>query len=167
MKKIILSLLAALACSPAHAEDYISLSAGGYDALRHKDPATLFGAEYRFSPLEYNIRPIIGGFVTTDSGAYGYAGFDWDVSLIQNQLFLIPNFAVGAYSDGNGRQLGGPLEFRSGLELDYQLPNAQRIGVALNHISNASIYKHNPGEENVIATYSIPVATIGHWVGAR
>ena len=48
----------------------------------------------------------------------------------------------------------------SGIELDYQFQNTQRLGVALNHLSNAGIYSHNPGEENVILTYSIPV---GHW----
>lgn len=167
LKHTVPAALSALLLSTtlAQAGDYLSLNGGYYDAIRHKDPAAVFGAEYRFDSFQYGIRPIIGGFMTTDNGTYGYAGFDWDVALLPNQLYLIPNFAVGAYGEGHGRQLGGTLEFRSGIELDYQFPNTQRVGVALNHISNAGIYNHNPGEENVIATYSIPVATIGHWMG--
>lgn len=162
-----LAALSALFCTAAYAGDYLSLDAGYYDALRHKYPAFLYGAEYRFDTIGYGFRPIVGAFGTSHGGAYGYGGFDWDVALLPNQLYLIPNFSVGAYHDGDGRKLGGTLEFRSGIEMDYQFPNMQRVGVALNHISNASIYDHNPGEENVIATYSIPVSTIGHWAGTR
>ncbi len=86
------------------------------------------------------MRPIIGGFATSDGGTYGYVGANYDVTLMPNQLYLVPNFSVGAYSDGSGRQLGGTLEFRSGIELDYQLPNTQQVGIAFNHIPTGMIF---------------------------
>ena len=124
-----------------------------------------YGAEYRFSEVMYGLRPIVGGFGTDQGAAYGYAGVNWDVALLPNQLYIVPNFAVGAFKEGSGKKLGGALEFRSGIELDYQFPNQQQLGVALNHISNAGIYSHNSGEETVMGIYSIPVSTIRNWIG--
>jgi lipid A 3-O-deacylase len=155
-------LFAASLSSASFAQDYISLNAGDWNALRSgQQHAFQYGAEYRFSEIEYGIRPMVGAFYTSKNAGYVYGGLDWDVALIPNQLYLVPNFAVGAYKEGDAKQLGGPLEFRSGIELDYQFPNAQQLGVALNHISNAGIYSHNSGEESVIATYSIPLSTVG------
>lgn len=163
-----LSLLAVCSAtaSPAVAGDYISFNAGSFNALRSgQDSAFQYGAEYRFSEVMYGIRPIVGAFGTSDSAAYGYAGVNWDVALIPNQLYIVPNFAVGAFREGDGKDLGGTLQFRSGIELDYQFPNQHQIGIALNHLSNAGIYKHNSGEESVIATYSIPVSSVKSWMG--
>lgn len=168
IKKTALLAATALICATpltaAHAEGYtgayLTPSVGYYDAVRHKFPGALFGLEYRFDEWSSKVRPIIGGFMTSHGGAYGYVGANYDVTLVQNQLYLVPNFSVGAYHDGDGRKLGGTLEFRSGIELDYQLPGNDQVGVALNHISNAGIYKHNPGEENVLVNYSIPVAKL-------
>jgi len=170
MSKIAYPILAAMsACllsAPALAVDYVTGSVGDYNALRSgQDHTFLYGLEYRFDEWQYGIRPIVGGFGTAQGGAYGYAGFDWDVALLPNQFYLVPNFAVGAYHDGGGKKLGGTLEFRSGIEVDYQFPNTQQVGVALNHISNAGIYNHNPGEETVLVNYSIPVGTISSWIG--
>ena len=160
-------LIASTALSQAaRAEDYLSINAGDYNALRSsQDQAFQYGAEYRFSEVMYGIRPILGGFGTSDGAAYGYAGINWDVALLPNQLYIVPNFAVGAYHEGSGKYLGGPLEFRSGIELDYQFPNKHQLGVALNHISNAGIYNHNSGEETVMATYSVPVSNVKNWMG--
>ena len=160
-KYIVLAATCALA-NAAHADgDYLSLNAGDYNALRSgQEHDFQYGAEYRFSDIGYGLHPIIGGFGTSKSAAYGYGGINWDVALLPNQLYIVPNFAVGAYKEGDSgsKQLGGALEFRSGIEMDYQFPNAMQVGIALNHISNAGIYAHNSGEETVMGTYSIPVA---------
>jgi lipid A 3-O-deacylase len=174
MKHLKHTLLAALtmlavsasAAGKAQANDYISFNAGQFNALRtNQDQAFQYGAEYRFSQVAYGVRPVIGAFGTDESAGYVYAGLNWDVAIIPNQLYIIPNFAVGAYREGNGKQLGGALEFRSGIELAYQFPNQMQVGIALNHLSNASLYDRNPGVETVLATYSIPVSTLRSWSG--
>ncbi len=144
---------------PLLAADYLSANIGYYDIFRKDQYAAQFGLENRFDELQYGIRPIIGGFITSHDSKYGYGGFDWDVTLLPHELYIVPNFAVGAYDKGNGKNLGGTLEFRSGIELDYQLPNTQQLGIAVNHISNAGIYSHNAGEETLMATYSVPIST--------
>jgi opacity protein-like surface antigen len=164
-RTLLLSIITALplmatasAAQAAGAE--LAFNAGAFNALRSDDQAFQFGAEYRFAPVTYGVRPVVGGFATSDNSAYGYVGLNWDVELIKNQLYIIPNFAVGAYREGDGKDLGGALEFRSGIEIDYQLPNEHRIGVTLNHLSNASIYDKNPGEESILAVYSIPISKL-------
>ena len=152
------AIVASFAATPAHAKGaYLTGHVGLFDAIDDEDAATEFGLEYRFAPIEYGFRPTIGANITTDGSFYGFGGFNWDVSLIDNQLYLIPNFMVGGYAQGDGKDLGHGLEFRSGLELAYQLPNTHRVGVALNHISNASLGEKNPGAETVLFNYSIPV----------
>jgi opacity protein-like surface antigen len=148
----------------ASAADYLTGYVGYYDFNKRVDTATQFGLEYRGEQLGYWIRPIAGISDTTDSSVYGYAGIDIDIPLIDKKLYLVPNFAPGLYSRGSShKDLGGAIEFRSGLELDYQFDNAQRLGAAVNHVSNASIYDHNPGTETLMVTYSVPIGTLmGH-----
>lgn len=141
-------------------EEYLTGYAGWFDLIDKDDQSAQFGVEYRMKPLVYGIRPTVGVNVTTDSAVYGYGGINWEFELMQNQLYLIPNFMVGAYGQGRGKDLGGALEFRSGLELDYQLPNLQRVGISFNHISNASIYDKNPGAETLLVNYSIPLSSL-------
>ena len=60
------------------------------------------------------------------------------------------------YEDGNGKKLGNKLEFRTTLELSYQLNNDDRIGFSLGHISNANIGNKNPGVEIISLSYQKP-----------
>jgi hypothetical protein len=157
----------ALMSAPAMAEDYLSMNLGAYNALRDGNSDTQFGLEYRMSAFQYNLRPIFGGFVTDEGALYGYAGVNWDIELLPKQLFLIPNFAVGAYHQGDGKDLGGAIEFRSGVELAYQFQNNHQLGLAVNHLSNASLYDRNPGVETVMVTYSVPLNSFGGLIGGQ
>ncbi len=143
--------------APAQANGYITPYVGWFDFIDDEDPSGQFGLEYRMSPIQYGFRPTVGVNVTGDGSVYGYGGFHWDVPLIENQIYLVPNFVAGAYSEGDGKDLGSAIEFRSGIEVDYQLPNAQRIGIAFNHISNASIGDKNPGAETILINYGFPL----------
>ncbi len=137
-------------------KSYVTGYVGYTNVLDSDQNDVSFGGEYRFKDFDFGIRPVVGGFVTNEGAAYGYAGLNWDVPLIENELYLIPNFAAGAYAEGDGKDLGGAIEFRSGIELAYQFPNEHRLGLAFNHMSNASIYTKNPGTETLIVNYSIP-----------
>lgn len=152
--------LLALSPLPAAAADYLSGSLGGFDFFDDDNSATQLGLEYRFSPIEYGIRPSAGISVTDEGSLYGYGGFNWDIPLIDNQLYVIPNVMMGLYRKGDGKDLGGAIEFRSGIEVAYQFPNEHRLGVALNHISNASIYDRNPGAETILVNYSLPMSRV-------
>lgn len=151
-----ISTLTTVAQAAEDKKDYITGYIGYFDVIGADNSAAQFGVEYRARPLQYGIRPTIGINATNDSSVYAYAGINWDVPVIDNQLYLIPSFVAGAYKNGDGKDLGGALEFRSGIEMAYEFPNAHRLGLALNHISNASLYRKNPGSETAMVTYSIP-----------
>jgi hypothetical protein len=85
---------------------------------------------------------------------YGYAGGYADIAL--DRFIVTPLAAVGAYSRGSSQDLGGVFQFRLSLEAAYQLDSGSRIGVKFAHISNAGIDDRNPGENELLATYSIP-----------
>jgi hypothetical protein len=66
------------------------------------------------------------------------------------------SFAPGYYRAGGGKDLGYPLEFRSGIELGWRFHEG-RVGVELYHLSNASLARHNPGEESLVLTLALPL----------
>lgn len=147
--------------------DYLTPYVGAFNILEHTgtDIEGQFGLEYRakpfysYTPWNLDIRPIAGFNVMDTGGAYGYFGLDFDFALTEHWL-IIPNFSAGLYSQGDdddSLDQGGAIEFRSGIELGYQFDNQQRIGVAFNHVSNASIYDRNPGSETVLISYSLPL----------
>lgn len=58
----------------------------------------------------------------------------------------------GAYNQGNGVDLGFPLEFRSRLGLSRQVGPDWSAGIAIEHKSNAEISDINPGVETLLLT---------------
>jgi opacity protein-like surface antigen len=164
LRHTLLAAISALALSSAaQAQDYLVGYVGSFDMIDGDDEALQFGAEYRLTPYNYGLRPTIGVNVTTDGSVYGYGGLNWDIPLIEKQLYLIPNFMIGGYSQGDGKDLGHGLEFRSGIELAYQFPSEDRLGIAFNHISNASLGDKNPGAETLLINYAMPTGTLVRW----
>jgi len=141
----------------AHAEESsaLAISVGAFDAFDNDDTAAELGIEYRFAPMEsaYNLIPVIGFTVNSDGGYWAHTGIRYDYHLNENWV-LTPNFAVSAYEDGAGKDLGHAIEFRTGLELAYKLDGSSHLGLGIYHLSNAGLDDHNPGEESVILSYS-------------
>ena len=99
-------------------------------------------------------QPFVGVMASGDAAIYGYGGiaFDW----ILSNLILTPSFAVGGYIDGDGKDLGHTIEFRSAVEVGYQFADRHRLGLMFYHLSNASLADNNPGTEVLSLSYSIP-----------
>jgi lipid A 3-O-deacylase len=135
--------------------EFLSFRTGAFD-ITDDHTAALFGAEYRSDFTDLIFTPMVGGFVTTDGGLYGYGGVFIDLDL-SKQVVLRPSLSVGAYSDGNGKDLGGVLEFRSAIELAWRFENRSRLGVEISHLSNAGIYDNNPGAESMTVNYAMPL----------
>ena len=73
-----------------------------------------------------------------------------------SNVLVTPSFGFGIYDDGNGTKLGNNIEFRTTIEVSYQLKNKNRIGFSLGHISNANLGDKNPGVEIISLSYQIP-----------
>jgi len=158
LSHILTASLVCLALVPsAFAEESsaIALSIGAFDAFDNDDTAAEFGIEYRFSPMEsaYNLIPVIGLTANSDGGYWAHTGIRYDYHLNENWV-LTPNFAVAAYEDGAGKDLGHAIEFRTGLEVAYKLDESSHLGLGIYHLSNAGLDDKNPGEESVILSYS-------------
>ena len=129
---------------------------GNFDFSDDKQSALLVGFQHQDENLERNtflgnISPITGGFVTENSAAYIYTGFEWNVEM--GELTFTPSFAPGLYHKGDGKDLGHVLEFKSEVQLSYELSKDTRIGVSYNHVSNASLGDKNPGANSYMFNF--------------
>jgi lipid A 3-O-deacylase len=155
-----MALVLLAAALPARAEDgdLLTLGVGAYNVLRRDKEAEL-RTEYRFGyRFLYIIRPIMGAIVTNEGSFYGYGGFRLDAE-IGRHFVITPELAAGYWSHGGGKNLGGNIEFKSGAEFAYRFDDRSRLGFLFDHISNAGIYKKNPGVESAMLMYSIPLDT--------
>ncbi len=166
MKLALAALLTAtLLAAPALAEERLDLSVGGWDVFKDSEEGPrnhmqlVGGAEYRSEYFWKHLRGDLGVLATNQSAQYYYGGLGYDFFLDDGHHFVItPNEALGYYHQQAGKDLGGGMEFKSGIEADYQFDNGHRLGVAIHHISNAHIYDRNPGTELATVHYSIPLS---------
>jgi len=141
--------------------DLFKVGAGVFDFTREKHQTFELDLEYKFciakSPFEFlTFRPLVGIMGTARASGYVFVGIDFDL-LFFDHLLIAPGFAAGYYWQGHGKNLGYPIEFRSGVELGWQFCNWHRLGIHFYHLSNASLGSRNPGEESLIMFYDIPI----------
>jgi len=130
---------------------------GNFDFSDDKQSALLVGFQHQNENLKRNtivgmISPITGGFITENSAAYIYTGFEWNVD-IGNGLTFTPSFAPGLYHEGDGKDLGHVLEFKSEVQLSYVTSDKSSFGVSYNHVSNASLGDKNPGANSYMFNF--------------
>ncbi len=108
------------------------------------------------------LKPFFGVEVTNDSASYFVTGIYFEDNLGElfegnkSKYFFTPSFGAGIYNDGSGKKLGNDLQFRTQLEVSYELKNKNRIGFSLSHISNANLGDKNPGVEIFSISYHVP-----------
>jgi hypothetical protein len=98
-----------------------------------------------------NLSPITGAMITTDSASYFYTGVQAQYKI--GSLNLTPSFAPGYYNEGNGKDLGHALEFKSEVQLSLELPKDSQFGFSYNHLSNASLGDKNPGANSYMFNF--------------
>ena len=122
---------------------------GNFDFSDDKQKAILVGFQHQNENLERdtflgNASPITGGFVTENSAAYVYTGVEWNYAMSDKFKFT-PSFTPGMYYEGDGKDLGHVLEFKTEVQLSYSISDNTNLGMSYNHISNASLGDKNPG----------------------
>ena len=175
MIRILLLIFTILYSNSTNAEGTNIFGIGIYDLKfdgSEKNQATDFRYEYRsdeslidIGPQEDNfffLKPFVGIEYTNDSASYFLAGIYFEDNLGElfegnkSKYFFTPSFGAGIYDDGSGKKLGNDLQFRTSLEISYELQNKNRIGVSFSHISNANLGDKNPGVEILSFSYHIP-----------
>mgnify|MGYP001493977548 CR=1 FL=1 len=164
LKKIFSVMAVTLFILPINAEEKKNVSnhqynfyTGNFDFSDDKQKAILFGFQHQNETLQRktflgNASPITGGFITENSAAYIYTGVEWNHDL-GNKMTFTPSFAPGLYSEGDGKDLGHILEFKTEIQASYAISKVSSFGISYNHISNASIGDKNPGANSYMFNY--------------
>ena len=137
-------------------EHQINVFTGNFDFSDAKQKAILVGFQHQNENLYRdtligNVSPITGGFITENSAAYIYTGIEWNVEM--GKLTFTPSFAPGLYHEGDGKDLGHVLEFKSEVQLSYAASDKTSFGVSYNHVSNASLGDKNPGANSYMFNF--------------
>ena len=137
-------------------EHEINFYSGMFDFSDDGAKSTIFGIQHQNENLIRNsflgmISPVTGAMITADSAGYIYTGIQAQYKI--GNLNLTPSFAPGLYHEGDGKDLGHPLEFKSEVQLSLDLSSSSELGFSYNHISNASLGDKNPGANSYMFNF--------------
>ena len=137
-------------------ETELNFFTGMFDFSDEKQSSGLLGLQHQNEDLFRNsflgkLSPITGGFFTEKNALYLYSGVQAEYEL--GFLTITPSFAPGYYNTGGGKDLGYPLEFKSEVQMSFDLSDSSHLGMSYNHISNASIGTKNPGANSYMINF--------------
>ena len=137
-------------------ETELNIFTGIFDFSDDKQSSGLLGLQHQNEELFRNsflgkLSPITGGFLTEKNAFYLYSGVQAEYEL--GFLTITPSFAPGYYNYGSGKDLGYPLEFKSEIQMSFNLSDNSHLGMSYNHISNASLGSKNPGANSYMLNF--------------
>jgi len=97
------------------------------------------------------LSPVTGALITQDSASYLYTGVQAMYKV--GNINITPSFTPGIYNQGDGKDLGHMVEFKSEVQLSLDLPKESQFGFSYNHISNASLGDKNPGANSYMFNF--------------
>ena len=129
---------------------------GVFDFSDDGKSATLVGFQHQNESLNRdtflgNLSPITGVLITADSAGYVYTGVQAQYKI--GSLNITPSFTPGLYHEGDGKDLGHMLEFKSEVQLSLNLSDSSKLGFSYNHLSNASLGDKNPGANSYMFNF--------------
>ena len=133
-----------------------SFYAGMFDFSDDGKKSSLVGFQHQNENLNRdtflgNLSPITGAMITADNATYFYTGVQAQYKL--GVLNLTPSFTPGIYHEGDGKDLGHLIEFKSELQISLDLSKTSELGFSYNHISNASLGDKNPGANSYMFNF--------------
>ena len=129
---------------------------GMFDFSDHGKRSSLFGIQHQNENLIRdtflgNLSPVTGGMITADNASYVYTGVQAQYKL--GAINFTPSFTPGLYFEGDGKDLGHVIEFKSELQISLDLSKTSELGFSYNHISNASLGDKNPGANSYMFNF--------------
>jgi len=129
---------------------------GMFDFSDQGKRSTLIGFQHQNENLNRdtflgNLSPITGAFLTADSAGYIYTGVQAQYKI--GALNITPSFMPGLYHQGDGKDLGHVLEFKSEVQLSLDISKSTELGFSYNHLSNASLGDKNPGANSYMFNF--------------
>ena len=137
-------------------ETELNIFTGMFDFSDDKQASGILGLQHQNEELYRksflgNLSPITGGFLTEKNAFYLYSGVQAEYDL--GFLTITPSFTPGYYNYGDGKDLGYPLEFKSEIQMTFNLSDSTNLGMSYNHISNASLGSKNPGANSYMFNF--------------
>ena len=137
-------------------EHEINFYTGVFDFSDDGQRAGLFGMQHQNENLSRNsflgtLSPVTGFMITENNAGYIYTGIQAQYKA--GILNITPSFTPGLYGEGDGKDLGHVLEFKSELQLSLDLSSNSELGFSYNHISNASLGDKNPGANSYMFNF--------------
>ena len=134
----------------------LNVYTGMFDFSDDTKRSTLIGIQHQNEVLNRStflgkLSPITGAMFTADSATYIYTGVQGQYKI--GAINITPSFAPGYYNEGNGKDLGHALEFKSEVQLSLDLPKDSQLGFSYNHLSNASLGDKNPGANSYMFNF--------------
>jgi len=134
----------------------LSIYSGMFDFSDDGKRSTLIGVQHQNENLNRdtflgNLSPITGALITADNAGYIYTGIQAQYKL--GNLNITPSFTPGLYHEGDGKDLGHILEFKSEVQISLDLFKNSELGFSYNHISNASLGDKNPGANSYMFNF--------------
>ncbi len=133
-----------------------SVYTGMFDFSDDGKKSSLIGFQHQNEDLNRdtfigNLSPITGMMITMDNASYFYTGVQANYKI--GALNITPSFAPGYYNEGDGKDLGHALEFKSEVQLSLNMPKDSQFGFSYNHLSNASLGDKNPGANSYMFNF--------------
>ena len=129
---------------------------GMFDFSDNGKRATLFGIQHQNESLTRDsflgtLSPVTGFMITADNATYAYTGIQAQYKI--GNLYITPSFTPGLYHEGDGKDLGHILEFKSEVQISLDIFKDSELGFSYNHISNASLGDKNPGANSYMFNF--------------
>ncbi len=163
MLAVAVALSTALAPGEARAEDdpdFLTIAVGKFDIFRDRESDAEVRLDYRFGNKFWIFKPFITTAYVTNNSSFIGAGVLADIYL-GRRFVLTPQFSPTWWRGKTSNlDLGHALEFRSRLELAYRFDDRSRLGISIDHSSNAGLGDGNPGVESVMLNYSISMDSL-------
>ena len=134
----------------------LNFNTGMFDFSDDGKRSTIYGIEHQNENLYRDtifgrISPVTGAMITADNTVYLYTGIETNYSL--GLINITPSFTPGFYNQGDGKDLGHAIEFKSEIQLSLDLPRDSQFGFSYNHLSNASLGDKNPGANSYMFNF--------------
>ncbi len=149
-------VLVVLLCfaKPAFAETPRVIGSLGHQ-LTVDDPEAYL--RYLGQPYFKSLQPVLGLSLATNGSAWIGAGSALTWRPGEGGVFLRVTSMAGLHRMGDGRNLGGPIQFRTALDFGLARPGGFEFGIGADHRSSARIYRPNPGLDTVYLFASTPL----------
>ena len=159
LKKVILTVILGAFILPVNSEEKnteYSFYTGKFDFSDEGKVTSVIGIQHQNEELNRdtflgNLSPITGAMFMQNSASYIYTGVQAQYKF--GKLNFNPSFTPGLYGQGNGKDLGSVVEFKTELQLTLDMFENSEFGLKYNHISNANLGDNNPGANSYMLNF--------------